>query len=131
VPEDEGFFAADDPGALQFGGNAAAGVSGAEHDKCLAGWFDRGQDRPGKPAPGTEDSNQNEPEQLSHNRDSLDEVSGNPRLTMVMRLLDEGFTRTAGRASARQPADSRRYQDSTQVSHKGFEPFEFRYTQMD
>ena len=59
VPEDEGFFATDQAGALQFGGDAARGVSGVEHYKCLAGWFDRGEDGPGKPTACADERNQN------------------------------------------------------------------------
>ena len=42
VPQDEGFLALDHSGIFQFGGNAAGGISGAQHNDCLRARGDRG-----------------------------------------------------------------------------------------
>ena len=46
VPEHEGFFAANDAGGLEFGGDAAGGIAGMEHDKHLPGRLGGRQNSP-------------------------------------------------------------------------------------
>ena len=73
VPEHEGFFAADDAGDFQFGGDAAGGVAGTQHDEGLRVRLDGSQHGPGEPARAAERRDENEPDNLAHDELSLDD----------------------------------------------------------
>src|SRR5437879_3359795 len=66
VPEDERPLAANDAGGLKFKGDAAGGVSGAEHHEGLRPRFHRNQERPGEPGRAGERCDDDEPEDLAH-----------------------------------------------------------------
>src|SRR6266851_7044067 len=76
VPENERLLAANDPGGLEFAGDAAGGVARMQHHEGLSRRFNRDQKSPGEPASAGENSNQNEPEDLAHDGDSLDDAAG-------------------------------------------------------
>jgi len=73
VPQDECFLGANDPGGLEFGGDAARGVSGAQHHEGFPRRFGGSQQSPGEPARGSERRNKDKPEDLAHDGDSLDD----------------------------------------------------------
>src|SRR5208282_3230016 len=73
VPEDESFFAANDAGTLEFGGDAVRGVAGAQQDEGLPRGLDGREHGPGEPSRGAEGSERNQPENLAHSSDSLDD----------------------------------------------------------
>ena len=87
APENKGFLTADHARALQLCGDTPGGVSRPQHDKGLAGWLHRSQDSPGEPTGAANHYYQNEPDELSHGRDSLAEALENHGLTLVMRLF--------------------------------------------
>ena len=66
VPEHEGIFAANDAGSLEFGGDAAGGVSGMEHDKHRPGRLGGRQDSPSEPSRRSKGGDQEEPDNLAH-----------------------------------------------------------------
>jgi hypothetical protein len=71
VPENEGLFTLNDSGVLQFSGDAARGVAGAQQDERLRGGLGGRQHSPGEPSDGSGDGNENEPDDLAHGNPSL------------------------------------------------------------
>src|SRR5579864_8571512 len=64
MPENKGFLATNDAGVLEFGRDAAGGISRAQHDNSLAGGLDGRQKRPRKPPRTGNDHDQEEPDDL-------------------------------------------------------------------
>ncbi len=73
VPEDETLLAANDSGGLEFGGDAARGISRAQHHESLRRRFGGYQQCPGEPARAGKRRNHDEPEDLAHYVDSLED----------------------------------------------------------
>ena len=73
VPEYEGLLAADDTGIFQFNGDATRGVSGTQKNNRLSGGLDWCEHGPGKPPAGSDDGDENEPGDLTHSLNSLDD----------------------------------------------------------
>ena len=76
VPEDECFLAANDAGGLEFGGDAAGGVSRVQHHKGFSRRFYRSEQSPGEPASEGERRDEDEPDDLAHDGHSLDDEGG-------------------------------------------------------
>src|SRR5579863_3495104 len=73
MPENEGVLVADHACRLELGGDAAGGVSGMEKDENLASRLAGSENRPGEPAGRCQQRYEDEPKQLAHNEDSLDD----------------------------------------------------------
>ena len=83
VPEHKRFFAADEAGGFELGGDAVRGIARAQHHERLPGGLDRGQHSPGKPPGSSDDGDQQEPDNSTHDGYSLDDAGIGSDLPIV------------------------------------------------